>query len=79
MISFYEFLGRQKGVGLPDPATMLAKLGITPDVPHEIDLMRMVKQMKQADAQAKMKPSAASRTVRLPQPAPDLFGKRSPS
>ena len=50
MISFYEYLAKQKAVGLPDSATMLAKLGITPDVPHEIDVMRMVKQMKRQPA-----------------------------
>ena len=46
MIDFYEFIaGREKPV-LPDPATMLARLGITPDVPHEIVILRMTKQMK---------------------------------
>lgn len=79
MIDFYEFIARRQRPRLPDPATMLTKLGITPDVPHEIDVMRMVKQMKQADAQGKTRPSAASRNERTPQPAPRFLGQRSPS
>jgi hypothetical protein len=62
MINFYEFLSRRQKPTLPDPVTMLAKLGISPDVPHEIEVMRMVKQMKKADAQGKTKPALASRT-----------------
>lgn len=77
MISFYEFIARRQKPRLPDPAMMLTKLGITPDVPHEIDILRMTKQMKQADAQAKLRPSAASRTERTSQLAPNLLGRRS--
>lgn len=79
MIDFYEFIAGRKKPVLPDPETMLSRMGISPDVPHEIDVMRMVKQLKQADDQSKMKPSAASRTERLPQPTPHLLGQRSPS
>jgi hypothetical protein len=75
MIDFYEFIAGRKKPVLPDPATMLAKLGISPDVPHEIEILRMTKQMKKADAQTKMKPSAASRTVRLSQPDPRVLGQ----
>jgi hypothetical protein len=62
MIDFYEFIAGRKKPVLPDPATMLAKLGISPDVPHEVEVMRMVKRMKRADAQGKTKTALASRT-----------------
>jgi hypothetical protein len=62
MIDFYEFIAGRKKPVLPDPATMLAKLGITPDVPHDIEILRMTKQMTRADAQGKTKPALASRT-----------------
>jgi hypothetical protein len=48
VIDFFEFVARRRKPTLPDPATMLTKLGITPGVPHEIDVMKMVKQMKKA-------------------------------
>lgn len=54
-MTFLQYLAEHHGVGLPDSATMLAKLGISPDVPHEIDILRMTKQMKLAAAQAPMK------------------------
>lgn len=77
MIDSFEFIARRQKPRLPDLASMLAKLGITPDVPHEIGILRIAKQIKQADAQAKLRPSAASRTKRTPQPAPNLLGRRS--
>jgi hypothetical protein len=79
MIDSYEFIAGRKKPVLPDPATMLARLGITPDVPHEIEILCMAKQMKKADAQGKMRRSAAARIVGKTQSAPNLLGKRSPS
>jgi hypothetical protein len=79
MIDFFEFIAGRKKPVLPDPATMLARLGITPDVLHEIEILRMTKKMKKADAQGKMRHSAAARIVGMPQSAPNPLGKRSPS
>jgi hypothetical protein len=46
VIDFFEFIARRRKPTLPNPATMLAKLGITHDVPHEIDVQMLVKHMK---------------------------------
>jgi hypothetical protein len=62
MMTFYEFIAQRRKPTLPDPVTMLAKLGISPDVPHDIEILRMTKAMKRADAQGKTKPALASRT-----------------
>lgn len=51
MLTFYEYLARVQTV-LADPAKMMAKMGISKDVPHPIEIQRLVKAQKKADAQA---------------------------
>lgn len=51
MISFYEFIARRRKPTLPDPVTMMRMLSIDPEgSPDEIQVMRMVKQMKKQAA-----------------------------
>ncbi len=57
MMSFYEYAWRKKAA-LPDAETMLAMAGIDPHGPHEIEVMRLTKQMKKAAAQAPGKAGA---------------------
>ncbi|WP_337173532.1 hypothetical protein [Paludisphaera sp.] len=52
MMSFLEYVARRQKAGLPDPTTMLALLGVDPHGPHEIDVLRMVKDEKKRAAQA---------------------------
>jgi hypothetical protein len=52
MMTFFEYLSRTQAAWLQPPEKILARLGIDVRGPHPIDVMRLVKQMKQADAQA---------------------------
>jgi hypothetical protein len=52
MQSFYEYMAQQQNAGLPDPITMLSRMGISPSGPHDVEIQRMVKrQEKRAVAQ----------------------------
>lgn len=57
MISFHEYAAWRQQAGLPSPEGLLALLGISPGGPHEIDVMRLVKDEKRRAAQ---KPSTTS-------------------
>ncbi len=61
-----EFLAQSRKMALPDARTMLAKAGISPDGPHEIDVMRMTKAMKKPDGRAKMKAGTGGRLAERP-------------
>lgn len=49
MMGFLEYAARRQKAALPSPEKMLARLGIDPHGPHEIDVMRMVKAEKAAE------------------------------
>lgn len=63
MMSFFEYAAWRQRTGLPDAETMLRRAGIDPHGPHEIEVLRLVKQMKKADAQA---PSITSSGIVAP-------------
>lgn len=52
MIDFHEYVARRQKAALPSPERLLALLGIDPHGPHEIDVLRMVKDGKKRAAQA---------------------------
>lgn len=52
MKTFMEFVAWRKKSGLPDSVTLMAKMGIDPHGPHEVDFMRMMKDGKKRAAQA---------------------------
>ena len=52
MIDFHEYVARRQKPALPSPERLLARLGIDPHGPHEIDILRMVKDEKKRAAQA---------------------------
>jgi hypothetical protein len=51
-VKFNECLAQRQKPALPDPSTMPAMMGISPDVPHEIEVQRLVKAEKKRTAQA---------------------------
>lgn len=54
MMSFKEYMARRQGGDpLGTPAEMLAKMGISPDVPQEVTVKRMLKREKRRDVIAK--------------------------
>jgi hypothetical protein len=50
VIDFFEFIAQKQKPRLPDPVTMLRMLSIDPEGPDEIQVMKMVKQMKKQAA-----------------------------
>lgn len=51
IMTFPEYLARVQAV-LADPVEMMAKVGVSKDVPHEIEVMRLTKAMKRAAERA---------------------------
>ncbi len=56
-MTFFEYIARQPGISLPDGETLLRMIGVSPTGPHEIDVMRMVKQWKKQAPTTAMAPS----------------------
>jgi hypothetical protein len=56
-MNFYKYVAWRQRAALPDPVTMLTRLGIDPEGPSEVEVMRLTKQMK-ADAQTPKKAAA---------------------
>jgi hypothetical protein len=50
VIDFFEFIALKQKPRLPDSLTMMRKLSIDPEGPDEIQVMKMVKQMKKQAA-----------------------------
>ncbi len=67
MMTFHEYAAWRKKTTLPDPVTMLMRAGISKDVPHEIDVMRFVKDEKRRTAQAPTKNAPGIAPSSLPQ------------
>lgn len=68
MIDFYEYLSRVQAV-LADPTKMMAKLGIDPQGPHEIEVQKIVKRWKKRPA------SPVNDPLGTANPAPQPIGK----
>ncbi len=66
MITFHEFIAGRQGAGLPDAQGMLVKAGISPAVPHNIELLRLLKSWK------KGRPRGAKQPLGLDDPAPRI-------
>lgn len=49
MMTFSEWRRR---MALPDPRTMLAMLGIDSHGPHDVEVLRLTKELKKADGRA---------------------------
>ncbi len=65
-MTFDEFItGRQKA-GLPDAQSMLSRAGIWPSVPHEVELLRLLKSWK------KGRPCRAKQPLGMADPAPRI-------
>ena len=61
MMTFYEYAAWRRKTTLPNAATLLALAGVPPEVPHEVEVMRLVKAMKRAVERTS--PRGASGTV----------------
>jgi hypothetical protein len=57
MLTFSEWRRR---VALPDPRTMLAMLGIDPHGPHDVEVLRLTKELKKADGLAAVRIGSAT-------------------
>jgi hypothetical protein len=57
MMTFHEYAAWRKKTTLPDALTMLARAGVDPHGPHEVEIMRMTKAMKKSAEQAFGKPN----------------------
>ena len=64
MMTFYEYAAWRRKTTLPDAATLLTKAGISPDGPHEVEVMRLTKAMKRAE---RAQPAVAKATARVTQ------------
>src|SRR4051794_29824078 len=49
MLTFFEFVNGRRKPGLPGPVTMLARLGIDPNGPSEVEVLRLKKAQKVDD------------------------------
>jgi hypothetical protein len=55
MMTFKEYIARREGGDpLGTPAEMLAKMGVSPGVPHDVVVKRMLKREKRRDALGKV-------------------------
>lgn len=55
MISFKEYMARRQGGDpLGTPAEMLAKMGISPGMPHDVVVKRKLKRQEKRDLLAKV-------------------------
>ena len=52
MMTLVEYFARCKKTTLPDAVTMLARAGIHPNRPHDVEVLRLTKAMKKAAEKA---------------------------